>query len=266
MKAAVIQMNSIADKQANIIKACAFVKEALAQKADFVLLPEVFNYRGRFNRKEESRVVKEAIPGPSVEPFLQLSRQSGAAILLGSIYEAIPHSEKVYNSSVFIDPQGKVGAIYRKQHLFDAVIGRVIFKESYCFKAGSRQVSVKLGGFMLGLSVCYDLRFPEMYRRYARDGVNVLTVPSAFTKTTGEAHWEPLLRARAIENLSYVLAPNQIGPDGRGVMAYGHSMIIDPWGKVLAEASADKEEIIYAHLDMAVIKQKRSLLPAINKS
>jgi len=265
MKAAVVQMNSGQDKKKNIESALRLLKEAIGQEARFILLPEVFNYRGPLGEENSLRSIKESIPGESTEPFLKLSKEKRVAILVGSVYETIRDSGKVYNTSVFVNSRGEIQAIYRKMHLFDAVIGQTKLQESKCFKRGSKPATTQWDDFKIGLSICYDLRFPELYRAYAKQGVHILTVPSAFTKVTGTAHWEVLLRSRAIENLSYVLAPNQIGKDGRGVPSYGHSMIIDPWGEILAEASEDREEIIYADLDLATIKEKRTILPALDK-
>ena len=158
---------------------------------------------------------------------------------------------------------GQITAKYRKIHLFDARLGDQIIKEKDNFIPGRRLMSARAGEFRVGLSICYDLRFPDLYQNYARKGVEILTVPSCFTKKTGEAHWETLLRARAIENLSYVLAPNQIGCDIRGMQAYGHSMIISPWGKVLARGSARGQEIIFGEVDMEEVRKARRILPGI---
>jgi len=262
VKAAVIQFHSSENKKYNIQKAVRFVCEALQNKAQFVVLPEVFHYRGA-KSWEEMRGVAEKIPGESTLPFMDLARRHKAFILCGSIYEKIPATPKVYNTSVLINPRGKAAALYRKMHLFDAVIGGLAIRESEVFRAGQRPVMSRVQEFNVGLSICYDLRFPELYQTYSRNGAHVVCVPSCFTKMTGQAHWEVLLKARAIENLCYVLAPNQTGKDARGILCFGHSMIVDPWGKVLAAASRDKEEVIYAHLHLATIEQKRKILPKL---
>ncbi len=264
MKVALIQMNAVADKKKNVAKAVNFVENAIKKRAEFILLPEVFNYRGRLDKKMEVDI-KEDIPGESTRPFMELAKRHGVSVLAGSVHERIPGSDKIYNTSVFIDSRGEKASIYRKMNLFDAIIGETTFKESYFFKAGRAPATASVGDFTVGLSVCYDLRFPQLYRRYLKKGANVLAVPSAFTRATGEAHWEVLLRARAIENLSYVLAPNQVGPDHRGVFSYGHSMVVDPWGKILAEGSGDNEEVVYADLSMTTVQEKRAALPSVAK-
>jgi predicted amidohydrolase len=172
-------------------------------------------------------------------------------------------SPQAYNTSVFIGPRGEIASKYRKIHLFDARIGDKIVREADCFRAGHRPAAVNVGEFKAGLSICYDLRFPGLYQDYARKGAQLLTVPSCFTKRTGEAHWEALLRARAIENLSYVLAPNQIGTDARGMQAYGHSMIISPWGEIIARGSGTNEEIVLGEISMDEVLKARSILPGI---
>ena len=259
MKVAVVQMGSGPDKARNIATALRLVEQAAQQQAKFVLLPEIFNYRdGKLN---DLKSIKEKIPGVSTEPLRNLAKQYKIFILAGSIYEEIKNSDKVYSTSAFIDGQGNIAAVYRKIHLFDANLGKTIIKESALFVAGQDPAMVSLGEFSIGLSVCYDVRFPELYRHYAQKGAQILVVPSAFTKTTGQAHWETLLRARAIENLCYVLAPNQIGAGPGGVECYGHSMAVGPWGEVLAKGSGEKEEIVYADISKSKINQCRRTLP-----
>jgi len=261
MKVALIQMNATNDKSRNIVRAVELVKEAMACQSRFVLLPEVFNFRGVLTQPRDIQGIAEPIGGESLRPFMALAKKHKVFILAGSVYEKVKGMKKVYNTSVLIDDNGKISTRYRKIHLFDAIIGKKVIKESKLFVAGRKMAIGVVDKLRVGLSVCYDLRFPRLYKNYAQQGVHVLCVPSAFTKATGQAHWEVLLRARAIENLCYILAPNQIGHDGRGVPSYGHSMIIDPWGKILAEASGDKEEIIYARLDKDVLAGARKLLP-----
>ena len=182
--------------------------------------------------------------------------------MLGSILEKAPRSH-VYNTSVFINSHGTIAAKYRKIHLFDARIGDKIVREAEYFRAGRRSATVSIGEFRIGLSICYDLRFPGLYQQYAQKGVEILTVPSCFTKKTGEAHWETLLRARAIENLSYVLAPGQVGMDARGIEAYGHSMIVSPWGDIIAQGSGTAEEIVFGDIDIKEVSKARNILPGI---
>ena len=264
MKIALLQLCAGADKAANLTNALTLSQEALAKNTKFILLPEVFNFRGDSRNKELFAQAAEKIPGPSSNVFVPLAKKYKASILLGSIIEKAPKAH-AYNTSIFIDPQGNITAKYRKIHLFDACIGDKIVKESDIFWAGTRPATAKVGEFRAGLSVCYDLRFPGLYQSYAREGVEILTVPSCFTRKTGEAHWEVLLRARAIENLAYVLAPNQVGIDQRGMQAHGHSMIISPWGEVIARGSAEGQEIIFGEINMDEIRKARQVLPGIIK-
>ena len=262
MKVALLQFCAGQDKAANLSKALTLSREALGRRAKFILLPEVFGFRGDTRNKELVAKATEKIPGPSSEVFLSLAKKHKASFLLGSILEKAPDM-RAYNTSVFIDTRGIITSKYRKIHLFDARIDDKIIKEADCFVPGRRPASVKIGEFRAGLSVCYDLRFPQLYQNYARRGVEILTVPSCFTRKTGEAHWETLLRARAIENLSYVLAPNQVGKDARGMQAHGHSMIISPWGEIIAQGSANAQEIIFGEINIEEVRRARHILPGI---
>ena len=264
LRVALLQYCAGEDKAENLLKARALSQKAIDGGAQFLLLPEVFNFRGDTRNKELLAQAVERIPGPSTDSFAALAKKHHVSFLLGSVLEKAP-GRHAYNTSVFIDPQGKITAKYRKIHLFDARIGDRIVREADCFLAGTRPATVKAGGFRIGLSICYDLRFPDLYQGYAHRGVEILTVPSCFTKKTGEAHWEVLLRARAIENLSYVLAPNQTGTDIRGMQAYGNSMIISPWGEIIARGSAAGEEIIFGEINMEEVSKARQILPRIIK-
>lgn len=265
MKVAVVQMDSGLDKVKNNSKALGFVARAIQKQAEFILLPEVFNYRGPIDQRSRLDSVAENIPGESTLPLMALARDRKVYVLAGSIYEKSKNSAKVYNTSVLIGPRGRIEAMYRKMHLFESVVDGISINESKIFAPGIKPTMARVGHFNLGMSVCYDVRFPELFRSYARAGAHILSVPSVFTRSTGQAHFETLLRARAIENLCFVLAPNQIGKDGRGVPSYGHSMIIDPWGKILFMASGNKEETIFADLDLGFLRKKRKLLPAVAK-
>jgi predicted amidohydrolase len=264
LKVALLQLNASQDKAANLAQATAMSQEAIAKGAQFILLPEVFNFRGDSRNRELFASATEKIPGPSTSALSALAKKHHVSFLLGSILEKSADT-RAYNTSVFIDAQGKITAKYRKIHLFDARIGDKIIRESDCFQAGKRLATAKVGEFNMGLSICYDLRFPELYQSYARRGVEILTVPSCFTRKTGEVHWEALLRARAIENLSYVLAPNQVGIDARGMHAHGHSMIVSPWGEVIARGSEGGQEIIFGDINMQEIHKARQTLPGIIK-
>ena len=266
MNVALIQLNAQDNKPLNIQKAIRFVEKAVSRRAEFILLPEMFNFRGSLSRPEDRARVAEFIPGESTLPFIQIAKKKRVSILTGSVREKISGSDKMYNTSVLIGPDGKIKARYRKINLFDARIGNKKICESERFKAGQSLSLVALKEFKVGLAVCYDVRFADIFDAYSRRGANVFCLPSAFTAKTGQALWEVLLRARAIENLSYVLAPNQIGRGQDGVLCYGHSLIVDPWGRIVAEGSATREEIVFGKIDLKVVKEARKILPSIKFS
>ncbi len=261
MKVAVVQMDSRTDKERNIAAACRCVLKAAEAGAKLVVLPEVFSYRGPLGGDSLEAPIAETLGGATVQAFCGLAKKKKIGIVLGSIYERIPKIKKMYNTSVVVSPRGEVLAAYRKMHLFKARLREKAVSEDAHFKAGRRTACADVVGFRVGCAVCYDLRFPEMFQRYYQQGCNLLTVPSSFTFETGSAHWETLLRARAIETRSYVLAPNQCGYDGNGVRSYGTSMIIGPWGEVLAKAGSQKPTILYADIDRSETQKARKKLP-----
>ena len=257
--AAAIQMTASSSKEENLAKAEMFVRLAAERGATVIVLPEVFAWRGP--RAEEATQL-ESIPGPTSGRLSELARRHGIYLLAGSFLEK-SEGTRAYNSSLLIGPAGDILAHYRKIHLFDVDIpGQVRVKESDTKKPGQEVVTQRTPLGVFGLSVCYDLRFPELYRQLTQEGAEVLFVPSAFTFPTGAAHWEPLLRARAIENQAYVIAPNQIGKNTHGFADYGNSMIVDPWGKVIARAS-DKECFITAEIDRDYLEKVRRELPCL---
>ena len=265
MKTAVIQLNVGGNKKDNIAKAVSFVKQAIEGKAEFIALPEVFPFRGRI--KEHLSSAAEGIPGESTGPLQELAKKYKVFILAGSIYEKAQGTGKAYNTSIFIDDRGEIAAAYRKINLFDLDLPEKRIKESDYFIPGRKAVTARVKNFSVGLSVCYDIRFPGLYQEYRRQGAEILCAPSAFTYETGKAHWHILLRARAVENLCYVAAPNQCGGGGDITQCYGHSLIVSPWGEILAEASEDKEEIIFADLEKRIIQERRAILPVfLNKT
>lgn len=258
MKIAAIQMASGADKVKNLTRAETLVSQAAKNQATFIMLPEVFHHRG-----PDSEIYKhaEAVPGPAITRLLRLARRLRVWILAGSIHEKTSGTQKVYNTSCLLSPQGKIAAKYRKRHLFEARLKHARIGEAgYCLE-GACNVSATVEGFRVGLSICYDLRFPEMYRQYARQGASLLCVPSAFTYETGRDHWEVLLRARAIENRCYVVAANQHGRARQGIRSYGNSMIVDPWGQVLTRADTNGDCVLYADMDKITLTRARRALP-----
>jgi deaminated glutathione amidase len=255
---ALVQLDAREDVEANIATAVALADEAAAGGARLVALPEYLQYRGR---DSGYRASARSVPGPHTEPFAEVARRHRCWVLVGSVAEATDDG-RCHNTSVLLDPEGSSRAIYRKIHLFDvAVDAGPSDRESARVSPGDRAVTVDLDGLTVGLTVCYDLRFPELYRTLALRGASILTVPSSFTERTGRDHWEVLLRARAIENGAWVVAPAQVG-GAPGFRSYGRSMVVDPWGTVVAQAS-DVVGIIRAEIDpdrtLAVRRQIPSL-------
>lgn len=260
-QAAAIQMLASPDKEANLKEVDRMVRQAAAGGAKVVALPEVFNWRGS---KEDEKRNAEPVDGPTARLMSQLARELEIIFLSGSFLEEIPGSNKVFNTSLLFDSKGETIACYRKIHLFDVQIeGQVVAMESETRQPGETTVVAETELCPMGLTVCYDLRFPELYRALAAKDAQIIFVPSAFTAPTGKAHWEPLLRARAIENQVYIVAPNQTGKNPLSFATHGHSMIVDPWGRVLAQAS-EQTETIFAEIDLDYLAKVRRELPALS--
>ena len=227
-------------------------------------MPEVFNYREKLS---EAGRAAETIPSYSTNFISKLAKKYKVWILIGSMMEKVGADRnlpsKPFNTSVLINPQGKIVAKYRKIHLFDIKLNGKEILESSRNQAGTNPKLAKVENIKVGLSICYDLRFPELYRYYSKNGAEIICIPSSFTKPTGEAHWHTLVKARAIENFAYVIAPNQAGTGSGGVKTFGHSLIVDPWGKVLAEGSANKKEVICAEIDLEYLNKIRKNLPTL---
>ena len=258
--AACVQMRSADDKGRNLEAALAHVGAAAALGAQLVVLPETFSWRGPAARDGENA---EPLDGPTLARLADAARRHRLTLVAGSILERAADGASPYNTSVVLGPDGARLATYRKMHLFDVSIpGKVEVRESAKRGRGSDVVVADTPVGRLGMTVCYDLRFPELYRALARAGADVLCVPSAFTFPTGAAHWEVLLRARAIENQCWVLAANQHGPSGQGHADYGHSMIVDPWGTVVACAS-DGERVVAAEIDLGLLAKVRREMPCL---
>lgn len=262
LKVAAIQLRAGTSKEKNITKAQKFILRAIKNKAKLVCLPELFVFRGKITSSKQMRDIAEDVNGPMVKVFKELARNNAVSILAGSIFEK-SGNRKAYNTSLLINAEGRIVARYRKNNLFEAKLHQGSIDETGLFLKGKKSACPNLDGFKIGMSICYDLRFPTLYQQYLKKKADIIVAPSNFTKITGKAHWEILLKARAVENLCYVVAPNQIGKDNRGIESYGHSMIISPWGKILARASGNKEEIIYARIDKKEILRARKRLPGI---
>jgi deaminated glutathione amidase len=260
VRVAAVQLNSNGDKARNLAAAERLVRAAAADGAELVALPEKWNLLAS---GEELAAGAEALDGPSLAAARSWARELGIHLLAGSIAErGADPGEKAFNTSVLIGPDGEDLAVYRKIHMFDVEAGGVAYRESEYEQAGEEIVSATVDGLELGLTVCYDLRFPELHRILAVRGVRLIAVPSAFTAATGRDHWEVLLRARAIENQTFVIAPNQVGEAAPHYSSYGHSAIVDPWGTLLAEAP-DEECFIAAELDFAAQERTREQLPSL---
>jgi deaminated glutathione amidase len=258
LRAAVVQLNSTGDKARNLAAAEPLVRAAAADGAELVALPEKWNLLAG---GEELLAGAEPLDGPSLSAARGWARELGIHLLAGSVSEQ-GEGEKAFNTSVLIGPNGDDLAIYRKIHMFDVEAGGVTYRESAHEQAGTEVVSGPVGDQILGLSVCYDLRFPELYRILAVRDARLIAVPSAFTLATGRDHWQVLLRARAIENQVFVLAPNQVGEAQPHFSSYGRSAIVDPWGVVLATVP-DGEGFAAAELDLAAQEKVRESLPSL---
>jgi predicted amidohydrolase len=257
MRAAVVQLNSTGDKGRNLAVAERLVRAAAAGGAELVALPEKWNLLAA---GEDLLAGAEPLDGPSLGAARAWARELGVNLLAGSISER--GEEKAFNTSVLIGPDGEDLAVYRKVHMFDVDVGGIAYRESAHEEPGTEIVTAPLGDAVLGLSVCYDLRFPELYRILALRGARLIAVPSAFTLATGRDHWQVLLRARAIENQAFVLAPNQVGEAPPHFSSFGRSAIVDPWGVVLATAP-DEECTVAAELDFVAQDRVRESLPAL---
>jgi predicted amidohydrolase len=256
---AAVQMTSVEDWQVNLRKAEDLVKEAAARGAQIVALPENFAY---LRAEGEQIPCAQSIEGEFIQRMKALTAEHRIYLLCGTIPEKTEGAQ-IYNTSVLLDPAGRAIAVYRKIHLFDVNLpGRAVFQESKLVRAGHDLVTAQTEFGTVGLTVCYDLRFPELFRRLTLSGARMIFVPSAFTEYTGKDHWEVLLRARAIENQVYIIAPAQFGQHNPKRRSYGKALIVDPWGTVLAKA-ADQEGVILADVDFHFQDKIRRELPCL---
>jgi deaminated glutathione amidase len=261
VRAAAVQLNSTEDKDRNLEAADRLTRDAAADGAELVVLPEKFNVIGTH---EDYLRGAETLEGPTIGWARRVARELGIDLVAGSIAERREGREKLANTSVHVGPDGELKAVYRKIHMFDVEVGGVDYRESeHSEPADEIVVSETAQGLGLGLTICYDLRFPELYRILALRGARIITIPAAFTRVTGEAHWEILLRARAIENQVFVIAPGQGRLPGPDRDSYGNSMIIDPWGGVLARAGGEGACFVAADLDLARQEEVREKLPSL---
>ena len=259
MRAAAIQLNSTADVDRNLATSERLVDAAAAAGAELVVLPEKWSALGPGEMLLE---LAEPLDGPIVTAARGWAQRLGITLLAGSVGERIEGSERIANTSLLIAPDGEIEATYRKIHMFDVDVGGVSYRESEHERAGEEVVVAPAAGTDLGMTICYDLRFPELFRILALRGARVITVPSAFTATTGRDHWEVLLRARAIEDQLFVVAANQFGTAPPSFSSWGHSMIVDPWGRIL-DVLADGEGHAIADLDLGEVERVRAQVPSL---
>jgi deaminated glutathione amidase len=255
-----VQLTSTEDVDRNLASADRLVREAAARGAELVLLPEKWSV---LSAGKVMAAAAQPLDGPALSWARGVAGELGIDLVAGSIVELVEGRERRSNTSVHFGPDGAIGGVYRKLHMFDVEIDGVLYAESDHQEPGEEVVATSLsGGTVLGMSVCYDVRFPELYRELSARGAEILTVPAAFTLATTRDHWEVLLRARAIENQCYVLAANQIGEHAPGLRSGGRSLIVDPWGVVLA-CAPDREGVIVTDLDLERLRDIRRRLPAL---
>ncbi len=260
MRIAAVQMTSGADKQQNLDAATRLIRKAAESGAQFVGVPENFSWMGPEPERDQNA---ETLEGSTLARMATLARELKITLLAGSVLESGAPGGRLYNTSVLLGPEGQRLGVYRKIHLFDVEVGDgQTYRESAAVAPGTEVVVAEAPLGKVGLSVCYDLRFPELYRRHAEAGAVLLTVPAAFTLMTGKDHWEVLLRARAIENQAWVIAPAQQGRHPKDRLTWGHAMVVDPWGLVVARAS-EGEGLAMAELDAAYLAKVRKTLPAL---
>ncbi len=259
--AACVQLASDIEPEANVTAAAEAIRRARDAGADFVLTPETTDML-EMRRRDAFAKARGEDEHPGLEKLRGLAAELGCWLLIGSLVIRLS-AERLANRSFLIDPAGRIAARYDKIHMFDVEVpDGQSYRESKSYRAGATAVLADLPWGRLGMTVCYDLRFPHLYRALAQAGAEVLTVPSAFTRLTGRAHWHVLLRARAIETGAFVLAPAQCGETSQGRQTYGHSLIVAPWGEVLAEAG-EAPEVILAEIDPARVAEARRMIPAL---
>jgi deaminated glutathione amidase len=262
MRVAVCQMRSDGDVERNLDLASQLVRDAADGGADLAALPEYLEFMGPASRRAE---VASEVPGPVTRRLGDVARARALWVLAGGVLESA--DGRVHDTSVLLDPEGEIAAAYRKIHLFDVALpDQPPIRESDSIAPGEAIVTARMGDVRLGLSVCYDVRFPELYRSLMAQGAQVMCVPAQFQHTTGRDHWHTLLRARAIENQAFVVAPGQWGPFGdpvEGRRSYGHSLVVDPWGRVLVEAPEEGDGVWFADLDIDSQRELRRSFPVL---
>jgi predicted amidohydrolase len=261
IRIAAVQMCSKQDRNKNLESGLKLMGQAVIDGAQLIALPENFSFIG--SESEKIKMAENYKNGPSVKFLEKFAIEHGVAIIGGSIPLKTASKSRVTNTCIVFDTKGRAVARYDKLHLFDVSLDdENTFEESQYIKCGDSEVTVELFGRIMGLSICYDLRFPELYRALVLRGAEILFVPSAFTLYTGKDHWESLLRARAIENQCYVVAPAQYGKHSSRRISYGRTMIIDPWGQILSQCQ-DREDVITCEIDFDFLDNIRKRLPCL---
>lgn len=262
IKITCVQLNAKEDWRDNLHRLGKWLLQSVRHKNHLIALPENFYYRGH---ADQLPFLAKYVTPQIVQEFCEFARRHSVALLLGSLVEISPVKGKYYNTSILISEKGKIAARYRKMHLFDVHLkGKISHQESKYVLAGQKIAVGKVWGIPMGLTICYDLRFPELFRRLTQQGVRILFVPANFTEPTGKAHWDILLRARAIENQAFIVAPAQVGiQPSNQIKSYGHSLIVNPWGDVLAEGHRSKEQRVTAVLDLGFQDRLRKSFPVL---
>lgn len=262
MKIALIQLNSGPTVAGNLEPTAALIREAAAHGASFIATPENTCRMAKDNEQRWAESFEEK-DHPAIPFYAALAKELSVTLLIGSL-SSVRVGDKLANRTYLFAPDGGIRATYDKIHLFDVDLENgETYRESDLIKAGSRLVVSEVEGIPVGMTICYDMRFPHLYRELGKKGVAMITVPAAFTVPTGKAHWETLLRARAIENGAYVVAPAQGGVHASGRATYGHSMVVDPWGHVIAHKADDAAGILYADIDPEAVKKARASIPSL---
>ena len=256
MKIALIQITVGSDLDENFEKSKKFLEESLNSNPDFILFPECFLYLS-----SKSKIVIE-MSHVSIKYYKNFSKMNKVYLLLGSL--PITENNKLFNRSILINPDGNIISMYDKIHMFDIILKNgESYKESDFYSPGNELKMTDVLGYSVGHSICYDLRFPKMYRALAKKGAHIIVIPSAFTYTTGKVHWHTLIKARAIENGVFILAPNQWGVNNENRATYGHTLIVDPWGEILAEAD-ESEMIVTSELNLNKVQECQNAIPVLD--
>ena len=256
MKVAAVQLKCSSEQSENFSRAASLIRAATQQGAELVVLPELFASLGRPSHMRE---IAEPLDGPTLAWAQSTAQTSKCALIAGSFIER--DGDALFNTSIAVGTDGALLGSYRKIHLFDVDIEGARSKESETFSSGTEPVVVDINGLRVGLTICYDLRFPELFRAEADQGADIIVVPAAFTEATGRDHWELLLRARAVENQTMIIAAAQWGTSPDGIDRYGHSLIIDAWGRVLADADPDNDTVVVAEFDAELQADIRKRMP-----